>query len=148
LSYLKFNLIAFLQAFITFRGYCAIVNENIGSIFPADKSVSFGVVKPLYRAFQAFHLRPLGARKRSFHASRFLSFSGHREALSREENEKNTLVRLGLRLVSQPKMVTEPENAGDGFAIMNASAHHHADGGAKREEFDLDAVPGCNPRAR
>ena len=35
-------------------------------------------------------------------------------------------------------MVTEPENAGDGLAVMNAATHHHADGRAKREEFDLD----------
>ncbi len=32
----------------------------------------------------------------------------------------------------------EPEHAGDGFAIVNASGHDHADGGAEGEEFDFD----------
>jgi hypothetical protein len=59
---LKFHLIPLLQALISFRCYCAVVHEDVSSIFAADKPVPLGIVEPLNRTFQTFHLRPLKAR--------------------------------------------------------------------------------------
>jgi len=75
LSYFKFNLISFLQALVAFRRNCAVVHKYICSIFAADKTVSLGIVEPLYRTFQAFHLRPLGHGKFRPCLPDFLPFS-------------------------------------------------------------------------
>ena len=56
---LEFHLIPFLQAFISFGGDRAVMDEDIGSIFAPDKTVTFGVVEPLNCTFQPFHVRPL-----------------------------------------------------------------------------------------
>jgi len=63
----------------------------------------------------------------------FLPFSGYRKRLSREESGK-----ILFRPFPAAKFVIEPEHASDGFAIVNASGHDHADGGAEGEEFDFD----------
>ncbi|MFZ0181263.1 MAG: hypothetical protein WAL84_15560, partial [Candidatus Dormiibacterota bacterium] len=47
----------------------------------------------------------------------YCHFPATEETLSREEIDKNTLFGLG----STPQFLTEPENARDGLAIMNAS---------------------------
>src|SRR5580704_17476002 len=36
------------------------MHKNVRAVLPPDKAVSFGVVTPLHRAFQAFHVCPLG----------------------------------------------------------------------------------------
>ena len=59
---LELNLIAFLQALVSFRRNRAVVHKDVSSIFAADKTVPLGIVEPLHRTFQAFHLRPLRAR--------------------------------------------------------------------------------------
>ena len=52
----KLNVIAFLQALVTFRLDGAIVNENVRTIFPADKTEALGVVEPLYFTFDSRHV--------------------------------------------------------------------------------------------
>jgi hypothetical protein len=54
----ELHLVAFLQAFISFRGNRAVVNENIRAIRASDKPVAFGVIEPLYGSFQTFHESP------------------------------------------------------------------------------------------
>jgi len=90
LGYLKFDLVTLLQALVSFRRYRAVVHEYIRSVFPADKTVSLGIVEPLYRTFQTFHLRPLGHGTSLLQSMPpdFLPFSGYREGLSREGSEK------------------------------------------------------------
>ena len=57
----EFDCIAFLQAFVSFRRDGAVVHKNIrAAIVASNEAISLGVVKPLYRTFQAFHLRPPG----------------------------------------------------------------------------------------
>ena len=56
----EFYLVSLLQAFVAFGCDRAEVNEYVGAIFASDKTVSLGIVKPLHRTFQTFHLRPLG----------------------------------------------------------------------------------------
>jgi hypothetical protein len=54
-------LITFLKTFVAFRSDRAVVNEYIRTaVVSSDKAVALGVVKPLHRTFQTFHLRPLG----------------------------------------------------------------------------------------
>ena len=77
LCYFKFNLIALLQALVTFRCNCAVVDEYIRPVFPADKTVALGIVEPLYRTFQAFHLRPLRHGISQPCLPDFLPFSGY-----------------------------------------------------------------------
>ena len=93
LGYFEFNLITFLQALVSFRRDGAVVHEYIRSVFTADKTVSLGIVEPLHRTFQAFHLRPLGHGTFWFPSvpPDFLPFSGYRKRLSREESGKNTI---------------------------------------------------------
>src|SRR5208283_1295836 len=55
---LKLHRVALLQALVAFGGDGAVVNEYIRSIVAAEEAVSLGVVEPLYRAFQSFHVRP------------------------------------------------------------------------------------------
>src|SRR5947209_773260 len=55
----EFHLITFLQALVTFSRDGAVMDENIGSIFASDKTVTLGVVEPLHRTFHTFHLPPL-----------------------------------------------------------------------------------------
>jgi hypothetical protein len=90
LGYLKLDLIAFLQALIPFGRDRAVVNEDVSAIFAADKTVSLGIIEPLYRTFQTFHLRPLGANllNTSWQIAPpdFLPFSGYSKRLSRGRN--------------------------------------------------------------
>src|SRR5215471_12761238 len=55
----EFDLVALLQALITFRSDRAVVNKDIRPISAPDKPVAFGVIEPLNRSFQTFHLQPL-----------------------------------------------------------------------------------------
>jgi len=57
---LKFDLITFLQALVSFARYGAIVNEYIRSAFTSYKTITFGIVEPFHNTFQTFHIRPLG----------------------------------------------------------------------------------------
>ena len=56
----KFNVIALLEALITFRGNCAVMHKNIGAIVAPDEPITFRVIEPLDRTFHTFHVRPLG----------------------------------------------------------------------------------------
>jgi len=108
------------------------MHKYIRSVFPADKTVSFGIVEPLYRTFQAFHLRPLGHGS----SNPCLPISCHFPATRKGCQESGTIKML-FRLFSVGNFVIEPEHAGNGLAIVNAPGHYHADGGAEREEFDF-----------
>src|SRR5579862_7150497 len=58
---LELNVITFLKTLVTFRGDRAVVHEDVGTAVVApDKTVALGVIEPLYRTFQTFHVRPLG----------------------------------------------------------------------------------------
>src|ERR1700682_1137905 len=58
---LEFDLIAFLKTLVAFRSDRAVMHENVrAAIVASDKTVALGVVKPLHRTFQTFHVRPLG----------------------------------------------------------------------------------------
>jgi hypothetical protein len=64
------------------------MHKHVGTVIPADKSISFGIVEPLYRTFQTFHLRPLGHRTflNRIHALRFpVIFRLLEEAVKRNE---------------------------------------------------------------
>ena len=52
----KFNVITFLKAFISFRLDGAIVNKNIGAIFPANKAEALCIVKPFHFTFNSRHV--------------------------------------------------------------------------------------------
>ena len=52
----KFNVITFLKAFISFRLDGAIVNKNIGAIFPANEAEALCIVKPLHFTFNSRHV--------------------------------------------------------------------------------------------
>src|SRR5436190_14530451 len=56
---LELHCIAFLQALIAFRTNGTVMDEHVRPIVSPDKAVSFGVVKPLDRTFQVFHVLPL-----------------------------------------------------------------------------------------
>ena len=60
IGYFEFNLVTFLQALVSFRCNCAVVDKYVRPIFAANETVAFGIVKPLHRTLQTFHLRPLG----------------------------------------------------------------------------------------
>ena len=65
------------------------MDKHVCPVIPADKSISFGIVEPLYRTFQAFHLRPLGHRTFliPIHALRFPDiFRLLEEAVKRNES--------------------------------------------------------------
>ncbi len=54
----KIYSVAFLQAFVALRGDGAVVNEHIRPIVSSNEAISFSVVKPLNRTFQAFTYSP------------------------------------------------------------------------------------------
>jgi hypothetical protein len=54
--------VAFLQALVAFGTDCAVVYENVRTVGASDEPVALGVIKPLHRAFQSFHVPPLSAR--------------------------------------------------------------------------------------
>ena len=58
----KFDLIAFSEAFVTFRRDRAVVNKHIGTVVPTDESITLGVVKPLHSTFQSIHLQSSSVR--------------------------------------------------------------------------------------
>lgn len=61
LSDLELDLITFLKTLVAFRGDRAVVHEHVrAAIIASDKAVALGVVKPLDRTFQTFHVRPPG----------------------------------------------------------------------------------------
>jgi hypothetical protein len=65
------------------------MHKYVCPVIPADKSISFGIVEPLYRTFQAFHLRPLGHRTflNPIHALQFPDiFRLLEEAVKRNES--------------------------------------------------------------
>src|SRR5580658_2724071 len=96
---LEFNLITFLQALVSFRRNRAVVHKDVSSIFAADKPVPLGIVEPLHRTFQAFHVRPLRARTLpvASRASRFSAiFRLLEEAVKRYKSPKR-IRRRGYR---------------------------------------------------
>jgi len=52
---IELDLIAFLQRLVPIQLNCGIVNEHIRTVFTADESVTFGVVKPLDLPFVLSH---------------------------------------------------------------------------------------------
>lgn len=56
----EFDLISFLQAFVSFGRYRTVVNENIIATVTSYETVTFGIVEPFDSTFQTFHKRPLG----------------------------------------------------------------------------------------
>lgn len=60
LNNFKLYCVALLQAFVAFGSDGAIVDKHVGAVVAPNEPVSLRVVKPLYRAFQSFHVRPLG----------------------------------------------------------------------------------------
>ena len=54
----KLDLVAFLQALISFGTDGAIVDKNVRAICPSNEPVAFCVIKPLNRSFQTFHVPP------------------------------------------------------------------------------------------
>ena len=61
LSNLELHLIALLKTLVAFRGDRAVVHEHVrAAVVASDKTVALGVIKPLDRTFQTFHVRPLG----------------------------------------------------------------------------------------
>jgi hypothetical protein len=61
---LEFNLITFLEAFVTFRDDRAVMHKNIGSILSPDETVTLSVIEPLNCTFHTFHLRALSVQAR------------------------------------------------------------------------------------
>jgi len=59
LSDFELDLIAFLQAFVSFGGDGTVVNKDIRPVRPPDEPVSLRVIEPLHRPFQSFHENPL-----------------------------------------------------------------------------------------
>jgi|SRR5579864_381236 len=55
LDYFKFNVIAFLQAFVTLGLDGAVVDKHIGAVFPANKAEALCVVKPFHFTFNSRH---------------------------------------------------------------------------------------------
>src|SRR5215471_158716 len=59
LDYLEFNLIAFLQALVSFGRDRAVVNEDIrAAIVPSDEPISLRIVEPFHGSLQTFHVPP------------------------------------------------------------------------------------------
>jgi hypothetical protein len=55
----EFNLIAFLQALVSFDGDRAVVHEDIGAaIVSSDEPISLRVIEPFDGSFQTFHVPP------------------------------------------------------------------------------------------
>jgi len=52
----ELNGVPLLEAFITIRLDCTVMNEHIGTIFPADESESFCIVEPLNGSSQTRHV--------------------------------------------------------------------------------------------
>lgn len=61
-SNLELYCIAFLKTFISLGSDRAVMNKNIGTVGAPDEPVPFGVIEPLDRTFQSFHVPPLSAR--------------------------------------------------------------------------------------
>lgn len=59
LSYFKLHSVTFLQALVALGSNRAVMHKDIRSIFAADESVALGIIEPLDRTFQSFHVRPL-----------------------------------------------------------------------------------------
>jgi len=59
LSDFEFHSVTFLQALVAFGSNCAVMHKDIRSILTADESVTLGIIEPLDRTFQSFHVRPL-----------------------------------------------------------------------------------------
>ena len=58
----KLHRVAFLQALVAFGSDGAVMYKNVGTIRATDEPVTLGVIEPLHRAFQTFHVPPLSAR--------------------------------------------------------------------------------------
>ena len=52
----KFNFLAFLQAFVTLRLNGAVMDEHIGPFVTANKSKSLRIVKPLHDSLKLTHV--------------------------------------------------------------------------------------------
>jgi hypothetical protein len=55
---LELDLVAFLQALVTLRRNRAVVHEHVRAIRASDEAVALGVIEPLHRSFQTFHVTP------------------------------------------------------------------------------------------
>jgi hypothetical protein len=141
---LELYLIAFLQALVAFRSDRTVVNKDIGAIVPSDKAIAFGVVKPLNRTFQSFHVRPLGhvlfrrGRTLSFEAIVLLLAGGCQDNVSGEK-PLWTRVLVLLRL-------TQPKHTGDGFGVTNRALHHHFYRRGKRDHANANHFIGFGLR--
>ena len=56
LNDVKFDVVAFFEAFVSVELDCRVVDEDIGAVFPPDESIAFCVVKPFDLAFVGSHL--------------------------------------------------------------------------------------------
>src|SRR5665811_2405786 len=55
---LELHRVAFLQALVSLRGNCAVVNKYVRSIRAPNEPVPFCVIEPLYGSFQTIHVPP------------------------------------------------------------------------------------------
>jgi len=55
---LELHRVAFLQALVSLRGNCAVVNKYVRSIRAPNEPVPFCVIEPLYGSFHTFHVTP------------------------------------------------------------------------------------------
>jgi len=126
LSYLKLDLVAFLQAFIAFGRDGAVMHENVGSSVTSDEAITFGVVEPFHRAFQTFHFAPPRARAWSEDVPcSLMPFCGRAEGLSRRQ--KGCRDR-GTSTPSRPRLLAQPEDAANRFGIANNALFYPLEG--------------------
>lgn len=52
---LELDLITLLQALVSLRADCTVVNKYVRPIVASDEPVSFGVIEPLHGSFQTVH---------------------------------------------------------------------------------------------
>ena len=54
----EFDCVPLLQALVALRGNGAVMHKDIRPGIATDEPVAFGIVEPLDRTFQTFHVRP------------------------------------------------------------------------------------------
>ena len=53
---IEFNSVVFLQALVSVRSNCAVVNKNIRAIVSPEKTETLGIVEPLHYTLLTFHV--------------------------------------------------------------------------------------------
>lgn len=127
LNNFELHRVAFLQAFVAFGIYGAVMNENVRSVVSSNEPVSFSVVKPLHSTFQTIHVRPLECVNDNTHSEFAVIVRPVTTTVKRKEIYSGEREHLFSLTVAGTGLALQPQYSGNSLGVLDLSPHDHGD---------------------